>query len=114
MIHPWHILRYAVWLFTEILSGTTDVARDTLTPGRSSRPQILEFPLRCETDVEITVMASSITITPGTLTLGIAPAGSDRPATLFVHALYADDLAAELREMETRLLRATRGKGADS
>ena len=63
------------------------------------------------------MMASSITITPGTVTLGIAPAVGDRPQTLFVHALYGqdrDELVDGLRDMEHRLLKMTRGvAGAD-
>ena len=35
-------------------------------------PAIVEFPLRCRSDLEISVLASSITITPGTMVLGIA------------------------------------------
>jgi multicomponent Na+:H+ antiporter subunit E len=110
----WYAVRYALWLIGEILKGTFMIARDVLTPGRRSTPQILEYPLRCETDLEITLMASSITITPGTLTLGIASAGAEGRPTLFVHAMYADELASELGEMQRRLLLATRGREKDS
>ncbi|WP_153395951.1 Na+/H+ antiporter subunit E [Ornithinicoccus halotolerans] len=113
-MRAWYALHYALWLVKEIFTGAATVAHDALTPGHASRPKILEYPLRCETDVEITVMASSITITPGTLTLGIAPAGNGQPATLFVHAMYAEDLVADLDEMQRRLLRATRGREVDA
>ena len=62
-------------------------------------------------------MASSITITPGTLTVGIAPAGEHTPPTLYVHSMYTPDRAATiagLRDMEQRLLRMTRGSGGSS
>lgn len=114
MIHPWFGLRYAGYLTYEVVTATLRVARDVMTPGLSVDPAIVEYPLQCETDLEITVMASSITITPGTLTVGIAPAGPRSPATLYVHGMYAPDrdtLLAELREMEDKLLLATRGRG---
>lgn len=110
MMHLWYAIRYVLWIAGEILKGTAMIARDALTPGRRSTPQILEYPLRCETDLEITLMASSITITPGTLTVGIASAVGGAPPTLFVHAMYADDLASELDEMQRRLLWVTRGR----
>lgn len=113
MMRFWYSVRYAFWLGGEILKGTFVIARHAVSPGRRSTPQVMEYPLRCQTDLEITLMASSITITPGTLTVGIAPAGDNRPPTLFVHALYADDLAGELDEMQRRLLLATQGRKAD-
>lgn len=112
MIHPWHALRYGTFIAAEVISGAWQVGRDALTPGLAITPCIVEYPLRCQTDVEISAMASSITITPGTLTLGIAPASEHAPTSLFVHGLYAPSEAAlvdDLRDMETRLLRATRG-----
>jgi multicomponent Na+:H+ antiporter subunit E len=69
--------------------------------------------LRCTSDLEVTLMTSSITITPGTLVLGIAPRTEEEPTTVFVQALYGRDedaVLAGLHEMERRLLRATRGR----
>lgn len=115
MISPLHTLSYTGFIVAEVVLGAVRVARDVMTPGLDVSPAIVELPLRCETDLEISLMASSITITPGTLTLGIAPAVDDRPPTLFVHALHGhdrDEVVAGLRDMEHRLLRMTRGPRA--
>ena len=48
-----------------------------------------------------------------TLVLGTASGNSEEGATLYVHAMFADsrdDVVASLRDMEDRLLRASRGK----
>lgn len=114
MINPLHALSYAAYITREVIAGTLTVALDAFTPGKGATPMIVELPLVCSTDLEITLMASSITITPGTLTLGIAPAYDATPATLFVHSMYTprrEDTVAGLRDMEQRLLRMTRGKG---
>lgn len=106
---------YLPWLVLEVVKGSWNVLRDTLTPGNDSTPMIVEMPLRCRTDLEITAMASSITITPGTLVVGTAAAGDGLSPSLFVHSLYAGsraELLADLRDMESRLLRATRGTAA--
>lgn len=111
-MHPLLLLSYLLFIAREVIAGSVRVALAAL--GSSSRitPAIIEFPLRCATDIEITVMASSITITPGTLVVGVAAADGDTPPTLFVHSMFDDDRAsvvAGLRDMETRLLRMTRG-----
>lgn len=115
-LHPWHTARYAAYLAIELVKGAGAIAADVATPGSKLAPAIIEFPLRCSTDLEITWLASSITVTPGTLVVGTASATEDHPATLFVHVMYAksrEQVLADLRDMESRLLRATRGRRAD-
>lgn len=114
MINPLRMVVYGTYIVAEILKGGTKIAVDAFTPGMGISPTIVELPLRCDTDIEVSLMASSITITPGTVTLGIAPASEQAPATLFVHALYGqsrDEVVDGLRDMEDRLLRMTRGPG---
>lgn len=114
--HPLSAIRYAGFIALEVVTGTITVALDAFTPGKNATPMIVEFPLRCVTDAEITIMASSITITPGTITIGIAPALAHAPASLFVHSMYSgsrDELLGELHVMESKLLRATRGDSAE-
>lgn len=113
MINPLRALVYAGWIGVEIVRGALTVGRDAFTPGTAMSPAIIELPLRCVTDLEVSLMASSITITPGTVTLGVAAADGSTPPTLFVHAIYAEDAAAvvsDLRQMEDRLLTMTRGR----
>lgn len=116
MIGPLRVLSYGSWLTKEIVKGALMVARDAVLPGVDMQPAILELPLRCSTDLEVSVMASSITITPGTITVGIAGAAAGSPPTLYVHAIYADDpekVRSALRDMEDRVLRMTRGPAWD-
>jgi multicomponent Na+:H+ antiporter subunit E len=110
------VLSYLVYLVREVLAGAWRVTRSVVSPGAASSPGIVEFPLRCRTDLQITALSASITITPGTLVLGTAEAREGTPPTLFVHALFAPDresVLADLRDMETRLLRAA-GAPAES
>lgn len=116
-VHPLSSLRYAGFIAWEVVTGTVTVAIDAFTPGKFATPMIVEYPLRCSTDVEVTLMASSITITPGTITIGIAPALDHAPASLFVHSMYSsnrEELLEDLRVMETKLLTATRGRDAEA
>ena len=112
MIRLWYALGYVVWLGLEVLKQALKLARDVLTPGLDVAPSIIEFPLRAASRVEVAAIESSITITPGTLTLGVFTPESGVGKSLFVHFLYAhthEAALAELEAMEARLLRATRG-----
>lgn len=113
MINPLRVVVYASWLGKEIVVGALDIAKEAFTPGVAMNPVIVELPLRCHTDLEVSLMASSITITPGTVTLGVAAGDEHTPPTLFVHAIYGADAGAVLeglRDMEDRLLTMTRGR----
>jgi len=102
---------YLVYVLRAIVAGTWHVCVGAFRRDFASAPAVVEFPLRCRTDGEIVAMASSITITPGTLVLGTAAGTPDAPPTLFVHALFGgtrDEILTDLRDMETRLLRVTR------
>lgn len=115
-LHPWHTVAYTAYLWRQVVVGAVRIARTDLRRQLDVSPAILELPLHCRSDIEITVMASSITITPGTITVGIAPATGPAPATLYVHALYGHDpeeVIASLRDMEHRLLLMTRGRRAE-
>ncbi len=113
MLHPWYALRYVGFITRELAAGALKVAWGAFTPGLQSTPAIVEFPLRCRTDLEVTLMTSSITITPGTLVVGIAAGGNGEPATIFVHHMFSGgrgDVVAGLTDMEDRLLLMTRGR----
>ena len=94
-------------------------------PNTKISPAILRVPLERMNSLEVTVFATSITLTPGTLVLaidrgsarltmtldGVAVSGDD--GFLLVHSVYAEDLDAvrdELEIMMNKVLRASRGK----
>lgn len=111
----WHGVRYLVFIAVHVVWGSLRLTASLLSPKLRSTPSIVEYPLRCRTDLEVTAFTSSITITPGTLVLGLAAGTGQEPATIFVHALFGgsrDAVVADLHDMEDRLLRATRRKGA--
>lgn len=111
------LVSFAVFYLFELVAGSVRVAHDVLTPRDRMRPAILAFTTRARTDLELTVLSSLITLTPGTLCVAVA---EDR-RTLFVHAMFVDDGdGARVRSgfeegLERRvltLLRAFEGGGA--
>jgi multicomponent Na+:H+ antiporter subunit E len=91
-------LGFFVW---ELLLANLRVAWEVITPEHHMRPAIIAVPLDTQTDLQTTVLANFITLTPGTLSLDVAPDGK----TLFVHAMYVDDPDAFRYEIKHRLER---------
>ena len=109
-----HGISYLGFIVAAIVTGAlTVVSRLFLVNREYAHPMIVEVPLRCVTDLEVTVFASSITITPGTLVSAIAAGTSTQPPVLFVHVLFEDSEESALEglyDMESRLLAMTRGR----
>ena len=98
-----------VWCFVfELLTATFKVAYDVLTPTHYMRPGIVGIPLDAKSDIEITLLANLISLTPGTLSLDV----SEDRSTLYIHAMYAEDpdeIRREIKEgVERRLLNLLR------
>lgn len=99
---------FALFFFKELVVSTLRVAWEVLTPSIHRKPGIVAVPLDAETDVEITLLANVITLTPGTLSLEV----SEDRSVLYVHAMFVDDaetLRRELKEgFERRVLELLR------
>jgi multicomponent Na+:H+ antiporter subunit E len=72
------------------------MAYDVVTPGFHMRPAVVAVPLDVETDLEITLLANLITVTPGSFSLDV----SDDRKVLYVHAMYVDDPDEYRREIK--------------
>jgi multicomponent Na+:H+ antiporter subunit E len=98
-----------LWLFLyELIVSSVQVAWDVVTPRHLARPGIIALPLDARTDVEITVLANLICLTPGSLSLEVS---ADR-RVLYVHTMFIDDAEASRRSLkqvfERRVLEALR------
>lgn len=106
---------FGPWLAWQLTRSTLALARDVGTPGSTQRPRIVKLSLAGMSDLEIALLTSSITITPGTLVLGIAAADGPAPSAAFVQGLFGEDedaLVEGLEEMRRRVVAATRGRSS--
>lgn len=78
---------FAGFFLWELVLSNLRVAWDVLTPRAYRRPGVVAVPLDAATDVEITLLANLVTLTPGTLSLDVSP---DR-RILYVHAMFVDN-----------------------
>lgn len=82
-----NIIIFILFFITELIKANLQVAYDVVTPKNYMKPGIVGIPLDAETDLEITLLANIITLTPGTLSLDV----STDKKTLYVHSMYIDD-----------------------
>jgi multicomponent Na+:H+ antiporter subunit E len=90
------VFSYTPWLVWQLTLSVARLASDVCTPGSTQRPRIVKLSLADLTDLEVTLLTSSITITPGTLVLGISTQEGSQPRAAFVHALFGEDQGAVL------------------
>ena len=102
------LIGFAFYFVWEVVKANLQVAFEIVTPGNRMTPGIVAIYLDANTDAEITMLANLITLTPGTLSLEV----SEDRKTLFVHALYIEDVdrfKAHIKSgLERRLLEVMR------
>jgi multicomponent Na+:H+ antiporter subunit E len=96
---------YFVW---ELLKANMRVAMDIITPKNYMMPGLIRIPLEARSDIEISLLANIISLTPGSLCVDV----SEDKKTMYVHAMYVDDAEDFRREIkegfERRLLEVLR------
>ena len=98
-------LFYFAW---EVIQSNLKVMAEVFSLRQNMKPGIVAIPLDAKTDLEITMFANLITLTPGTLSLDV----SEDRSTLYVHSMFVEDAAsfrkALKEQMEKRLLEVLR------
>lgn len=92
------LMKFLLVVHWDILVANVAVARLILGPPSRLRPAFVELPLDLDDDFAITVLASTISLTPGTVSADVS---ADR-RTLLIHALDVDDEEAMIRHIKTR------------
>ncbi|HCE67116.1 MAG: cation:proton antiporter [Geobacteraceae bacterium GWC2_55_20] len=87
---------FVLFFLREMMLANLRVAHDVLTPRHHMTPGIVAVPLDLESDLQITLLANLITLTPGTLSLHV----SDDRRTLYVHAMYIGEPAQLVRNIK--------------
>ncbi len=106
------LLKLIIFFIKELFVANLKVAYDVLTPPFYMHPCVIKLPLDAESDLEITILANMISLTPGTLSLDL----SEDKKYLFVHSVYYGESVERAEELknylkngfEKRLLGVTR------
>lgn len=83
-----YLLLYVTWLVWNVIKANVEVARVILHPRLPIRPKLLVFRTTLEHDLARVLVANSITLTPGTVTIDLV--GDE----YLVHALLPESAGA--------------------
>jgi multicomponent Na+:H+ antiporter subunit E len=106
----WSALSLFIFFLKELVVSSIRVALDVIKPSFKMQSGMVRIPLDAQTDLEKTLLANMISLTPGTLSVDL----SQDEKFLYIHAMYVDngDVEAVRREikngMEARILKVTR------
>jgi multicomponent Na+:H+ antiporter subunit E len=102
------LIVFILYFIKELVKANLEVAYEVTTPNLNMKPGIVGVPLAASTDLEITLLANLITLTPGTLSVDV----SDDRKVLYVHAMYVGDRQVFIDSIkngfERRILELTR------
>ncbi|HSW67218.1 MAG TPA: Na+/H+ antiporter subunit E, partial [Bacteroidales bacterium] len=102
------MLDFLATFIWQIVAGGVKIAWDIATPRHYMKPGIIAFPLSAKTDIEITLLANIITLTPGTMSIDVS---GDRKI-LYVYAVYINNeqklIDSIKNSLEKKLLEAIR------
>lgn len=104
-VRPLRAAAFAGFFLYKLVQSTLVVARTVVTPHHRIRTGIVAVPLQGCSDAVVTLIADSISLTPGTLTLEVRR----EPLTLFVHVLdvrHVEEVQADIRTLEVLALKA--------
>ncbi|MBT9590859.1 MAG: Na+/H+ antiporter subunit E [Thiobacillus sp.] len=96
--HPLALLRYLAVFLYDIVRGSFQVAALILRGPTRLRPAFIQVPLVLRTDLAISLLANTISLTPGTVSAWL----SEDRRTLIVHTLDTGDAAALVTEIKQR------------
>ena len=100
--NPIKLLIYFFWLMWQLVLANVDVLKATVRPEIEINPRIVKFRYQTDNPMAKVILANSITLTPGTVTIDVTDDG-----VFYVHALTdgaADGLNGGMQKMVGWLL----------
>jgi multicomponent Na+:H+ antiporter subunit E len=106
--HPHWAVAYLAVLGWQLVLSNLRLAVEILTPGDGTHTAIIAVPIRGGSDAVVNLVANSITLTPGTMTVDVRRHVRNEfdldgdgiidemtaGATLYVHCIYGEDVEA--------------------
>lgn len=94
----WRLCQLLAIFAIDLVLANLRLARDVVMPRSRLSPGVVAIPLSTTNDLETTLLANLISLTPGSLTLDI----SDDRKTMYIHSMWADDPDALRRSVKDR------------
>ena len=104
MKRAYNLLSFLVYYLVKLVQSNLYIAYDILTPRLHTNPGFVWVQLRTKSDLGILFYSNLLSMTPGTLSVDIAP-DKDR---ILVHYLYKttdEELIEQLEEIQNRIVK---------
>ncbi|AIY04932.1 Na(+)/H(+) antiporter subunit E [Planococcus sp. PAMC 21323] len=98
----WAVISLFLLFLKELFKSSMQVLFIVIKPKMNLKPAIFELETELKEDWEITLLSALITLTPGTLVVGI----SDDQKRLYIHALDFDDIEEAVNSIKDTFERA--------
>ncbi|TAA67864.1 Na+/H+ antiporter subunit E [Planococcus salinarum] len=98
----WAVISLFVLFLKELILSSVQVLSIVLRPNMNIKPAIFEMETELQEDWEVTLLSALITLTPGTLVVGI----SDDQKRLYIHALDFEDVDKAVSSIKNTFERA--------
>lgn len=95
---PLKLAGFVLRVVGDIVVANLEVARLILSPTRRLHPAFVEVPMEMDDELALTILASVVTLTPGTVSADL----SDDRSTLLVHSLDVGDEAELVASIKSR------------
>ena len=105
VVRPWPLLVLLAHFVRDLVVSAAVVAWEIVTPGSHLSQGVVRVPLRASAPGVVTLIANSISLTPGTLTIEV----EHDPPVLYVHVLQLQSIEAaraDIAALEDRVLAA--------
>ncbi|QOY36227.1 Na+/H+ antiporter subunit E [Anaerobacillus isosaccharinicus] len=96
------IVKLILLFLWELILANIDVAKIVLSPKLNVEPGIIAVPTVLKTEWEVTLLASLISLTPGTLSMYFSEDGK----TIYVHSIHVPDKEAMIKQIHETFERA--------
>lgn len=103
------LFRFAAFLIKEIVTANVVVAWEVVTPTNKINEGIVAIPIRGVSEGLVTLVANSISLSPGTLTIDTR----SNPSTIYVHVLHLHNIDAVRRNVQHLEMLAIEAFGRD-
>ena len=112
---PYWAVWYVLVFLWKLLQANLKLAWEILTPGIGTHTSIIAVPMRGGSEAVVNLVANSITLTPGTMTVEIhtegdtSGDGAQNGVILYIHGMYTRDVESvrhDVLHLEELALRA--------
>ncbi|MBT2583639.1 Na+/H+ antiporter subunit E [Planococcus sp. ISL-109] len=98
----WALISLFLLFLRELFKSSVQVLSIVIRPNMNIKPAIFEMETELNDDWQVTLLSALITLTPGTLVIGI----SDDQKRLYIHALDFEDIDAAVSSIKNTFERA--------